>query len=415
MRVLWISHDPVRSHISDNVSSSGFWKEALLTHLSTHSHYQIFVASPGKQLQRSEHHYFSFRFPNHLRYHDLPKKTIADLLWIIQCCRPQLIHIHGTEQPYGIIKSYTTVPVVISLQGFLSVCYPHITGGILSTVWSQFITIKEHFRKTTFPDLSEVWKFNALIEQKQIRLNNHFIGRTKFDHDFVKEINPAASYYQGNELLRSSFYFHKWQISKIRRYRIYTSSFTNPLKGFHVLLNALPYLIKTYPEIEIVVPGQLTPRMIHPVWGNGYYRMIANIIHKHNLYENISFKGRLSDTDICQILCSANVFVLSSFMENSSNALGEAQRIGVPCIVAPTGGTTSLIENGKNGLFFEPGNDQSLADQLAVLFQDDHLANQLSAAALEFAASFYNPDLIQQQYTSIYSKIISLENSVQRQ
>jgi glycosyltransferase involved in cell wall biosynthesis len=415
LRILWISHDPIRSHLSENGSASGFWKEALLDLLSSHTHYQIFIASPGRQLKRTEHHHFSFRYKNKPRQHDLPKNTVSDLLWIIHSCRPQLIHIHGTEQPYGLIKSYTQIPVVISLQGFLSLCYPHVTGGILSAVWDQYITIKEFILKTGFSDLSNTWKYNALIEQRQIRLNQHFIGRTDFDYNFVNEINPTATYYNGNELLRSAFYIHKWNITKIKRYRIYTSSFTNPLKGFHILLNAIPYLMGAFPTIEIVVPGYLTSGMTHPIWGNGYYRLLSDLIHKYNLYDVVSFKGRLNDHDICQILCSSHVFVLSSFIENSSNALGEAQLIGLPSVVTPTGGTTSLIEHRKNGLFFEPGNEQSLADQLANLFQDDELANHLSEAAVQFASPFYNPDLIHQQYSSIYSKIISLEDSFQRQ
>jgi len=53
MKILWISHDPVREPKEFGQSSSGFWKEALLKLLIDNSGISIKVAFPGKKCSKT--------------------------------------------------------------------------------------------------------------------------------------------------------------------------------------------------------------------------------------------------------------------------------------------------------------------------------------------------------------------------
>ena len=82
MKILWISHDPIRDSIINEQSSSGFWKESLLKLLISDTDKDIKVASPGKNNLKTRSGNYIFRFPLKNVYTSLPKVTLHDLIWI---------------------------------------------------------------------------------------------------------------------------------------------------------------------------------------------------------------------------------------------------------------------------------------------------------------------------------------------
>ena len=57
----------------------------------------------------------------------------------------------------------------------------------------------------------------------------------------------------------------------------------------------------------------------------------------------------------------AHVFAISSYIENSPNSLCEAMQAGMPCVATYAGGIPSLVEDGRTGLLFPPGDAPLLA------------------------------------------------------
>jgi len=406
MKVLWISHDPIIIVENDASSSSGFWKEALLKALTELPDLNIKVASPANKFDKTELGEYNFRFPHKKVYRRLPSQTINDLLKIINDFKPHLIHIHGTEKPYGLLKKYTNIPIIISLQGFYSESFNSLLGEISLPTWNKEKTFKELILKNSFIDLHKNWFYYSAIEKEIVKINKYFIGRTEFDKQFVYKYNKNAKYFIGYELLRDEFYNSTWDIKNIKRHSIYISSFKSPLKGFHILLEAINYLKDEFPDIRVVVPGTLNKRMINKTFGNSYFRIIKNMIIKYDLENNINFTGILNAKQISEILKETNVFVLPSLIENSSNALGEAQLGGTPCIVSDNcGGIDSIITGDVNGLKFRKGDSYQLANRIKQIFEKNDLAIFLSANSKEFACKFYNKKIIKKQYAGIYRQI----------
>src|SRR5690606_30947680 len=58
-------------------------------------------------------------------FKDQPEFDATQSLKFIADFNPDLLHIHGTENPFGLLAKYTKKPIVISIQGNL-------------TVWSKF-------------------------------------------------------------------------------------------------------------------------------------------------------------------------------------------------------------------------------------------------------------------------------------
>jgi glycosyltransferase involved in cell wall biosynthesis len=101
----------------------------------------------------------------------------------------------------------------------------------------------------------------------------------------------------------------------------------------------------------------------------------------------------------------SDIFVICSFMENSSNSLSEAQLIGMPCIASRVGGNTSLVEDGYSGLLFSPGNYIELAENIGHLLDNPHIATKLSHNARRIALRRHDPELISARMYQIYEYV----------
>ncbi|MEQ1730658.1 MAG: glycosyltransferase [Vicinamibacterales bacterium] len=72
--------------------------------------------------------------------------------------------------------------------------------------------------------------------------------------------------------------------------------------------------------------------------------------------------------------------VPSIWLENSPLVVHEAFMAGVPVVASRIGGLADLIQHGRNGLLFEPGNANALAAALRALLDDAMLLQRVTAA-----------------------------------
>ena len=156
---------------------------------------------------------------------------------------PDIIHIHGTENPFGLLSISEKLPcsVVISLQGLLGPYsqWYHFFGksGIADIVcmhrWLELPAMRGLW--------ADFWKIKRMAaREKRIIAGNHFfIGRTAWDRAYVNSINPSASYFHGGELLRRHFWNKCWKLSEAKRNKIVFTNAGHPRKGAEVLLDAV--------------------------------------------------------------------------------------------------------------------------------------------------------------------------------
>jgi len=87
--------------------------------------------------------------------------------------------------------------------------------------------------------------------------------------------------------------------------------------------------------------------------------------------------------DVRPLLKVADTFVLTSTaVETFSNAALEAMAMGLPVILSRIGGAAEMVEAGKSGFLYSPGNVTELAGHIAALAGDESLTRKLGAAAV---------------------------------
>lgn len=88
-------------------------------------------------------------------------------------------------------------------------------------------------------------------------------------------------------------------------------------------------------------------------------------------------------------LCrAADAFLLPSRSEGMSNALLEAMACGLPVLATRVSGISELVENGKEGLLYAPGDFEGLRGTLGGLIRDPGLRERLGKAARAKAAQY---------------------------
>jgi glycosyltransferase involved in cell wall biosynthesis len=351
-----------------------------------------------------------------IRYYVIPEprttsesaisRALSECADAVRECSPDVLHYHGTESFYPLLSArhLTAVPAVISLQGLLG---PY-------SRWPAFFGDADPLRIAHMHRWLELlvgrgllWYYlrlrrQAVMEREAISSGSVFLGRTDWDRAYVRSLNPTARYRTVGEVLRRDFWEQpQWSIDSAVRHRIVFSNAGHPRKGVETLLDALGTLRQRYPDAHLELSGTVSMR-------SGYGRYLRRRIESYR--GAVSLLGHLDGPRLTQVLRSAHVFASASFIDNSPNSVCEAMLVGVPCVCSYTGGTPSLLEHGRNGLFFPPGDPEMLADRIAEIFDSDELACRLGANARLAAMERHDPALVMRQLLDAYCDAVDTAN-----
>lgn len=195
--------------------------------------------------------------------------------------------------------------------------------------------------------------------------------------DFVPRWTPQS------EALRDAKLRDKgWQGRRIVLY----AGRLQPIKGVHHILEALPELIRTVPEVMVVIVGS-------PFYGTG--RRTSYETHLHHLAgasaNHVTFVPFVSYQAISYWYHLADVVVVPS---GEGEAFGlvnvEAMASAVPVVASDSGGIPEIIEDGVSGLLVTQSSlPHGLVPALIRLLTDESMRRSFGQAGLMRAAQSY--------------------------
>jgi len=112
--------------------------------------------------------------------------------------------------------------------------------------------------------------------------------------------------------------------------------------------------------------------------GDGPQRAaLETYVGSHKL-QRIHFAGFQNYSQVPSFYALSDVFVLPSRAEAWGVVINQAMNFGLPIVASQVGGAIAdLVENGRNGLLFEPGDVAQLAGHLSRLIEDPELRRQM--------------------------------------
>ena len=121
---------------------------------------------------------------------------------------------------------------------------------------------------------------------------------------------------------------------------------------------------------------------------------------------NIQLLGIKNASEIAKILQHSDVFVHSSYIDNSPNTVCEAQLIGTTVIASNVGGVSSLVEHRKTGILYTSNDPYNLAAEI-VAESKTKTCNRVKTR--EMALNRHNKKTILSNLINAYSFIIRQE------
>lgn len=333
---------------------------------------------------------------------------------VISQTSPDIIHIHGTEYAHGLslIKACPDLNYVVSIQGMISVCSRYYESGISFEDAKKYTTLMDFLKSNSIlKTKKEFQKRGELTEKSYFQFVKNFIGRTRWDHDHTKSINPNINYFFCNESLRDSFYSsQKWNTQHKKEHTIFLSQAGYPLKGFHQVIKAVALLKNEFPQIKIRVAGNdilKSDTLKEKLKLSGYSKYVRNLLKTFDLFENIEFVGLLDEEKMIQEYLNCHVFICPSSIENSPNSLGEAQLLGVPCIASYVGGVPDMVEHEQNGLLYRFEEIEMLAQHIRTIFTNFELTQKISSSGITEATKRHDRSMNLNRILTIYKEIVS--------
>lgn len=416
MKILWIVNTIFpypAEQIGIKKNYFGGWLNGLAENLKKNKNLKLAIATvyKGKKMLKfddGEILYYLIPGAPAFKYDKKMKKYWKQ---ISNLFKPDIVHIHGTEYVHGLacIKENGCKNVVVSIQGLVS---------RIADVYLGNIDIKDIIKNISFRDIVNR---DGILQSKKnfykrgkneieiIKNVNTVIGRTTWDYANVISINPKIQYFIGNETLRDVFYKNNWKLDNIEKYTLFCSQASYPIKGFHYLVQAISLLRNKYPNVKLYVAGTNIldkSNFISRIKRTGYSKYIEELIYKYKLNNNIIFTGMLNENEMLDRLLKTHVFVLPSAIENSSNSLGEAMLLGMPCVASNTGGTMDMLEHKKEGFLYPYTEPAMCAEYISRFFENDNLCIEYGQRAKMIAKKRHNQENNVDELLKIYKKVM---------
>jgi glycosyltransferase involved in cell wall biosynthesis len=414
MRILWFTNTPsLAAEFLHSNSQEGGWISSLEKQilkvegieLGVVFHYNL---DERKDFKFGKTSYFALpKFEEKNKIKKIYKRWLHPIepdyyldwyLEIIGEFKADLIHVFGTEQSFGLIMNHTTIPVIIQIQGNLTVYSKKWFSGLSSFDVFRHSNINPLIRAYgLWHDYFQFYK-SSLREQKIFENGKYFIGRTDWDRRIVRSLSDNGTYFHCDELLRDVFHQHVW-CKPTNNIIIFSSTISPSIsKGLETIL-----------ETASILQNKRNINFEWQVFGlTGNEELIHIIEKKYKLKfseQNIRFKGTLNAETLAITLLKSNIYIHPSHIENSPNSVCEAMLLGMPIVATYAGGTPTIVKDKEEGLLVQDGDPYALTGAILELSENEDYAYNLGSNARKKAVERHNPEKVMVNLLNIYYSV----------
>lgn len=412
MKVLWFSNTPANAFVKNMSKGTGSWLVPL--NKEVQHKVELSVAFPYpykmKNFRNEETSYFPI-YTGPLIWSKLKDKffnkvfeeeLLPRYMEIINEVKPDIIHIHGSEMPFACLIPHVEIPVVLSVQGNITVYYNKFKSGL----GDKFIHISKFslnpmdiaFATNFYHNYKQRGK-KSRIELKQLKNVRYVIGRTDWDRRITSVMSPKSKYFVGQEMMRPSFHINEWIPQKDNSaIRIFTTNGDSYFKGFETICQCLSILTSYGYHIEWAVAGVNESSLI--------YKIVKKYLKESFPKIGLRLLGSVTEEVLVKEMLNSHLYVMPSHIENSPNNLCEAMLLGMPCIATVAGGTASLLTDQKEGVLIQDGDAWVMAGAILEFVKNPDVAYQYGKNARMRALERHNNDMIVSDLIQTYKDII---------
>ncbi len=170
----------------------------------------------------------------------------------------------------------------------------------------------------------------------------------------------------------------------------------NPVKDYPTLLRAMKLAIAKNPHLRLVAAGD-----------GEDLETLTKLAEALGIKDRVCFAGWVKDMN--SFYHAIDINLLTSLSETFPYALTEGARMHRATIASRVGGVPVLIDDGKNGLIFTPGDENQLASCLIQLANDKALRDEMGERLYQKASTEFSIDRMVEHQLEIYESILERE------
>jgi glycosyltransferase involved in cell wall biosynthesis len=130
-------------------------------------------------------------------------------------------------------------------------------------------------------------------------------------------------------------------------------------KGYDIVLQCLPELLQTYPDLKYVVSGKYDAQE---------KARVDEIIKQNGLEQVVTLTGFIDDSELIAHYQMADLFIMPSRGEGFGIVFIEAMACGLPVIAGNQDGSTEALRNGELGTLVNPESKEEIINAVTRFF-----------------------------------------------
>ncbi|HBC87123.1 MAG TPA: hypothetical protein DCZ94_09235 [Lentisphaeria bacterium] len=174
----------------------------------------------------------------------------------------------------------------------------------------------------------------------------------------------------------------------------------HPKKGFDLIPQTVKMLKAKGLDFQWVVAGKNTSEIL-----GKFPESAVEIKTIENMAKSGGEVFSLPSSELIELYCAADIFVLPTLIETFGMVLVEAMAAGLPIITTDAPGVRDVILDGLNGLKAPVGNPEALAEMIFKLINDKELSSSLSENSINHAKDFYEWEKVTGKYIGLYKTL----------
>lgn len=165
-------------------------------------------------------------------------------------------------------------------------------------------------------------------------------------------------------------------------------------KGYETLIRGFAKIAQEHSDWKVIFAG------------NGEITNAMKIVECCGIQNQVEFLGWVTDKDKERVFQEASVYCLASDGEGFPMGVLDAWAYGIPCVVTPVGGIPDIIVNGENGLVFNIGDVDGLANKLHMIISDGTLRENIVLGQDKYVKEAFNINNINRKLEKIYTRLL---------
>lgn len=166
-------------------------------------------------------------------------------------------------------------------------------------------------------------------------------------------------------------------------------------KGHLFLVQAIPQLVKLYPQVKIAIIGDDS---------RPYVKQVQAMAQSLGVSDSLIWVG--IQKEMLPVYAMLDALVIPSLDEQLPLVMLEAMACNLPIVATRVGGIPEVIVDGESGLLAQPADVASLQRALLKLVSDAGLRKSLALEAAKKVRTQFSPTIQAQRVVDVFEKVL---------